>query len=236
MRSCFHGTQGIEDQIALAVSIQMKIPELVPLLPEGSSSKCLYDKMTKKTQEPFNKVVIDDSGKLFSVGSVNKVLLSTVEQAILETLVGSVMEVFKILRVQVGSKLIHCNEYKCMSKRNNYTIEFEDPLRKKICYGQVKYYLKCFASCPNPSFCVQGCACQLPKYVAMVEELKGNSSLVFAKDSITNCTVPRIIPVSVADCNLKPVFLIDITKVCIFLHCGSDDAFVGLFPNTIEKD
>ena len=214
----------------------MKIPELVALLPKGSSSKCLYDKMTKKIQEPFNKLLIDDDGQLFSVGSVNKVLLSTVELAILETLVGTVLDVFKFQRVQVGSKLIHCKEYKCMIKRNNYTIEFEDPLTRKICYGQVKYYLKCYTSCPNPSFCVEGCACRLPKYVAMVEELKQHSLSMFSEDAMINCTVPHIIPVSVADCKLKPIFLTDITKLCIFLHCGNDAAFVGLFPNTIEKD
>ena len=236
LRSCFHGTQGVEEQIALAVCIQMKIPELVPLLPVGSSSKCLYEKMTKKIQEPFNKLCIDVSGEVFSVGTVNKVLLSTVEQAIVETHVGSVSQVFKFRRVQLGGKLIHCKDYKCMSKRNNYTVEFQDQKTKKILYGQVEYYLKCVLSCPNPSYCVKGCACQQPKYIAMVKELGVLSSMVISKDCITNCRVPHIIPVTVTGSNLKVISLNDITKLCIFLHCGSDTSFIGLFPNTIEKD
>lgn len=157
LRSCFHGTQSVEYQIALAVCIQMKIPELVPLLPQGSSSKHLYDKMTRKNQEPFNKLCIDDSGKMFSVGTVNEVSLSTVDQAILETLVGSsISQVFKFHRVQLGDKLIHCKEYRCMSRRNNYTVEFLDPKTKKISYGQVEYYLKCVVDCPNPSYLCSG--------------------------------------------------------------------------------
>lgn len=236
LRSCFHGTQGVEHQIALAVSIQMKIPELVPLLPQGSSSKHLYDKMTRKNQEPFNKICIDDGGKMFSVGTVNNVLLSTIDQAILETLVGSISQVFKFHRVQLGGKLIHCKEYRCMSRRNNYTVEFHDPKTKKISYGQVEYYLKCVVDCPNPSYCVQGCTCQLPKYVAMVKEFQELSTMVISKDDITHCTVPHIIPVAVTDSNLKAIYLNDITKLCIFLHCGGDTFFVGIFPNTIEKD
>lgn len=39
LRSLFHGTQSTEEQIVLAISIQQKIPELVPLLQEGSLSK-----------------------------------------------------------------------------------------------------------------------------------------------------------------------------------------------------
>lgn len=59
---------------------------------------------------------------------------------------------------------------------------------------------------------------------------------MISKDDITNCTVPHIIPVTVTDSNLKVIYLNDITKLCIFLHCGSDTTFVGIFPNTIEKD
>lgn len=129
--------------------------------------------MTRKNQEPFNKLYIDDSGKMFSVGTVNDVSLLTVDQAILETLVGSsISQVFKFHRVQLGDKLIHCKEYRCMSRRNNYTVEFLDLKTKKISYGQVEYYLKCVVDCPNPLYCVQGCACQLPKYVAMVQNIQ----------------------------------------------------------------
>lgn len=173
---------------------------------------------------------------MFSVGTVNNVLLSTIDQAILETLVGSISQVFKFHRVQLGGKLIHCKEYRCMSRRNNYTVEFHDPKTKKISYGQVEYYLKCVVDCPNPSYCVQGCTCQLPKYVAMVKEFQELSAMVISKDDITNCTVPHIIPVAVTDSSLKAIYLNDITKLCIFLHCGGDTFFVGIFPNTIEKD
>lgn len=122
-----------------------------------------------------------------------------------------------------------------MSRRNNYTVEFHDPKTKKISYGQVEYYLKCVVDCPNPCYCVQGCASQLPKYVAMVKEFQ-LSTVVISKDDITNCKVPHIIPVTDTHTNLKAIYLNDITKLCIFLHCGGDTFFVGIFPNTIEKD
>lgn len=117
--------------------------------------------MTRKNQEPSNKLCIDDSGKVFSVGTVNNFFLSTVDQAILETLVGSISQVFKFHRVQLGDKLIHCKEYRRTSRRNNYTVEFHDPKTKKISCGQVEYYLKCVVDCPNSSYCVQGCPSML---------------------------------------------------------------------------
>ena len=70
----------------------------------------------------------------------------------------------------------------------------------------------------------------------MVKEFQELSAMVISKDDITNCTVSHIIPVTVTDSNLKAIYLNDITKLCIFLHCGGDTFFVGIFPNTIEKD
>ena len=89
-----------------------------------------------------------------------------------------------------------------MSRRNNYTLEFHDPKTKKI--SQI---LRCVLDCPNPSYCVQGCACQLPKYAAMVKEFQELSAMVISKDDITNCKVPHIIPVTVSDSNLKAIYL-----------------------------
>ena len=131
-------------------------------------------------------------------------VLSTVDQAILEKLVGSISQVFKFHRVQLGDKLIHCKEYRCMSRRNNYTVE---------CHVE---YLKCVVDCPNASYCVQGCACQLPKYVMMVKEFQELLGMVISKDDITNCTVPHIVPVTVTDSNLKAIYLNDITKVIVY--------------------
>lgn len=67
-------------------------------------------------------------------------------------------------------------------------------------------------------------------------EFQELSAMVISKDDVTNCTVPHIVPVNVTDSNPKAIYLNDITKLCIFLHCSGDTYFVGSFPNTIEKD
>ena len=47
LKRLFHGIQKVELQIAFSVCIQQKIPELIPLLPCGSSSKEFYEDMTR---------------------------------------------------------------------------------------------------------------------------------------------------------------------------------------------
>lgn len=60
--------------------------------------------------------------------------------------------------------------------------------------------------------------------------------MVIFKDDIINCIVFYIILVVVIDFSLKVIYLNDIIKLCIFLYCGGDIFFVGIFLNIIEKD
>ncbi|CAH3171347.1 unnamed protein product [Porites lobata] len=48
LRSLFHGTQSVEEQIVTAVSVQQRIPELVPLLESGSMAQELYEHLSRK--------------------------------------------------------------------------------------------------------------------------------------------------------------------------------------------
>ena len=45
----------IEEQIVLAISVQQKIPELVPLLENGSSSQEFYERLSRKRNLVYKK-------------------------------------------------------------------------------------------------------------------------------------------------------------------------------------
>ena len=48
LRGLFHGTQRIEEQIVLAISVQQKISELVSLLENGSIPQEFYEHLSRK--------------------------------------------------------------------------------------------------------------------------------------------------------------------------------------------
>ena len=83
LRSLFHGTQSIEEQIVLAISVQQKNPELVPLLENGSSSQEFYERLSKKQHLVYKKEKLSDNSKYSIVGSLrNYFLLPLKEQCL----------------------------------------------------------------------------------------------------------------------------------------------------------
>ncbi|CAH3158193.1 unnamed protein product [Porites lobata] len=77
LRSLFHGTQSVEEQIVTAVSVQQRIPELVPLL--ESNSNCSI------------------------VGNLQNYVFTAVERAVVESLIGPVQEVYQFFRLLIES-------------------------------------------------------------------------------------------------------------------------------------
>ena len=73
LRSLFHGTQSIEEQIVLAISVQQKIPELVPLLENGSSCQEFYERLSRKRHLVYKKEKLSDDSK-YSIGGIYKII------------------------------------------------------------------------------------------------------------------------------------------------------------------
>ena len=196
LRSLFHGTQHVEEQIVLAISVQQKIPELVPLLENGSSSQEFYEQLSRKRNLVYRKEKLSDDSKCSMVGNLRNYVLAATERAVLESLVGPIKQVRQFQRCLVGEHLIHSKSYKSMTRRNNFTVEFmsgsENPT---LCYGHVLFYAKIYLQCPNPSFCGNACKCKRAVCYALINVLKPNKNLVIADDAFTGATIPHLVPV-----------------------------------------
>ena len=70
LRSLFHGTQHIEEQIVLAISVQQNIPELVPLLENGSSSQEFDEQLSGKRNLVYKKKKLSDDSRYSMVGNL----------------------------------------------------------------------------------------------------------------------------------------------------------------------
>ena len=240
LRSLFHGTQHVEEQIVLAIGVQQKIPELVPLLENGSSSQEFYEQLSRKRNLVYRKEKLSDDSKCSMVGNLRNYVLAATERAVLESLVGPIKQVRQFQRCLVGEHLIHSKSYKSMTRRNNFTVEFmsgsENPT---LCYGHVLFYVKIYLQCPNPSFCGNACKCKRAVCYALINVLKPNKNLVIADDAFTGATIPHLVPVvsSTSDSCLAAIPVENIVRLCFYIDCGLDCiSFVGIFPNQIEKD
>jgi len=231
LRNMFHGTQSVEEQLVRAVSIQQKIPSLIPLLTEGSLAKELYDKMDNNTQPHVQKESIGNG--LFKIGSSKASELSHQAKFAVEALIGPVKSnVCTFQRVMFHG---NCKSYTLMSKRNNYTVQYSsNTILKSPKYGHIQYYVRCYATCPNPTSCSDSCVCKVPHHLAMVYPLTEFKDIDLAKDMHTKAELSHLIPV-VKDATLTAINISQITKLCVYMEC-EDLAFIGLFPNQCEKD
>ncbi|XP_044167373.1 uncharacterized protein LOC122951430 [Acropora millepora] len=238
LRSLFHGTQSIEEQIVLAISVQQKIPELVPLLENGSSSQEFYAHLSRKRHHVYKKEKLSDDSNYSIVGNLQNYLLTATERAVVETLVGPVEQVYRFQRLLVGEQLIHSKSYKSMTRRNNYTVEFKPSSgNPSPCYGHILFYIKINLQCPNPSVCNDKCKCKKTLYYTLINVLKPNKNLVIANDVYTGATVPHLVPVIRGDNCITAIPVEDIVQLCFYVDCGYDStSFVGIFPNQYEKD
>lgn len=121
LRSLFHGTQSVEEQIVTAVSVQQKIPELVPLLESGSMSQELYEHLSGKRPLASKKEKLPGTSNCSIVGNSQNCLFTAVERAVVESLTGPVREAYQFFRLLVGEQLIHSKSYKSMTRGKKYT-------------------------------------------------------------------------------------------------------------------
>ncbi|KAK2558802.1 hypothetical protein P5673_019017 [Acropora cervicornis] len=132
LRSLFHGIQSIEEQIVLAISVQQKIPELVPLLENGSSLQEFYAHLSRKRHHVYKKEKLSDDSNYSIVGNLQNYLLAATERTVVESLVGPIEQVYRFQRLLVEEQLIHSKSYKSTTRRNNYTVEFKPGSGKSI--------------------------------------------------------------------------------------------------------
>lgn len=241
LRRLFHGTQSVEDQIVLAVCIQQKLPELTPILTDGTLAKDLFVKLDNQHKQACNinnKEAIG-SGMFFLGCFKNGDLLSVKEKSVIQSLVGRISTAQIYHRIMINNRVIHCHGYSRMTKRNNYTIEYHQGLpTNSVAYGQITKFVKCKSTCPNPNFCDNTCVCKMVHCLALVNHFDKDVSVVMENDQHTGAKLNHLVPVLKNKEILKAIDIHQTTRLCIYIDCKNNDntAFIGLFPNDVEKD
>ena len=116
----FHGTQKVDIQITHAVCIHQKIPELIPLLPEGSPARTLYKHLAEGRALPNCRERIDD--KVHAIGSIQKFDLTEQAKAVVQDLLGPILSAQKFKRLWKHGTMFHSIDYLPSTKRNSYTV------------------------------------------------------------------------------------------------------------------
>jgi hypothetical protein len=216
LRKLFNGTQNVHMQILHSVSVQQKIPELIPLLPLGSEEHAFYMNLTKRQSKGTRLQIADQT---YALGSLKRCSVPTEVQDVIEAMYGPVSEFQQFLRIMVGRSVIHSKQYLPETKRNSYTVQYMQDA--SVRFGHVKYYLQC--------------ACATTEvYLAAIDTLDVKSDVVLSHDPTAK--LRHICPV-VSTTKQSFVPVTDILELCVFLSF-KDHGFncVTVFPNRIERD
>lgn len=122
LRKLFHGTQNVDIQITHAVCIHQKIPELIPLLPEGSAAKSFYKHLVEGRPLPSCREEI--ALKVYAIGGLVKLDLSGQTDALVQEFLGPIRTAQKFKELWKHGTMYQCIEYQSTTKRNSYTVEF----------------------------------------------------------------------------------------------------------------
>lgn len=228
----FHGTQNVDIQITHSVCIHQKIPELTPLLPPGSAAKSFYKHLVEGRSLPRCREQIDE--KVYAIGSFERLHLSEQITTLLQGLLGPVFDVKKFKRLWKHGTMFQCVEYQASTKRNSYTVEFNN--NGQMQFGEIQFFLKCsqssehYASSQSISnYCVTN------YYIAILQLLEHNHKIVLSKDKFTNATADHIVPVVRKERAFVAASVMDIASMCVSVNI-SNSRFVCKLPNRFEKD
>ena len=232
LRKLFHGTQKVELQIAFSVCIQQKIPELIPLLPLGSSSKLFYENMTQGRYMLKCKRE-EISSKLFALGVMSPIVLNATLTSFIESKIGCVSSVFIFKRIQMDRYIIHSKAYLNIVRRSSCTVFVTG-----AGFVQVKFFVKLYVKCPNVLFCSNACTCKVPHYYGVADCcLKPATDITMSSDKFTDCKADHIVPVRREECSNVVFPVISVKALCVLVDCSHTQCmFVCKLPNRYEKD
>ena len=232
LRKLFHGTQSIERQITLAVSINQKLPQMDTCLTYGTGAYDFYSKLAHKGRGESTQrqtLLLDN---IRCVGAMTSFTMHGEDKTAVEKQVGQLRDVQKFKRISIGEQVLHSVDYKSVLKRNSSTV-----LTKDGNIYQIKYYVKVYPRCPNAIFCMESsqCVCRIPHYFA-VSHLLEKAQIKLSSDTITHATVGHIVPVNRNKVTVA-VPLTTISSACVFIsYGGSNVDFVCQVPNQIERE
>lgn len=230
----FHGTQNVDIQITHAVCIHQKIPELIPLIPEGSAAKSFYKHLVEGRPLPSCREEIAD--KVYAIGSLTRLDLNEQTNSVVLDLLGPILTAHKFKRLWKHGTMYQCIDYQSTTKRNSYTVEFSR--NGHFEFGEVQYFLKCSQPCEHSAYCEISCDCNRNQYIAILQLLECNHNIHISKDKFTNAMVDHIVPVAKKKGAYVAASVVDIMSMCVSVRIsdGADVNFVCKLPNRFEKD
>ena len=232
LRKMFHGTQKIELQIAFSVCVQQKIPELIPFLPTGSTSKEFFEHMTgsssslKCQREKISK-------RSYALGALSPAHLSKPITDAIENILGAnITQAFSFKRIQIERYVIHSKSYVNVSHRNSCTIYVDN-----VGLVEVRVFVKVFVRCPNPLKCTKKCCCKLPHYFGISDCIfETVANIAISTERFTYCNPQHVLPVRRKQHSTTfPITAVN--ELCVLVDCGHKDCmFICKLPNQWEKD
>ena len=237
LRKLFHGTQNVEFQITFAVCFQQKIPELISLLPFGSSQLEYYNNLASVRPQLLNPKREKITDQTYAVGAQTLVSFIGEQKRAVEAMLGKVARVYAFKRLVYNGTMVHSQQYKVVTRRNSYTVSFHGSVDSDVRYGWVLSFLKCFITCKNPVFCNTGCLCKAPKFIAVIHQFEKAEDVKLSADKYTNAETSHILPFCKNGGTVIAVQIENLISLCLTVDCGLlDTFFVCKFPNVFEKD
>ncbi|XP_070174358.1 uncharacterized protein [Littorina saxatilis] len=233
LRSLFHGTQKIEVQVSLAVRIHQTLPTLANLLQCGTCEHKFFHNLAGRALSSPKEYFSRSCGVLGTLFKCNTDTLDKPVKQFIRSVFGTVDSVWMFQRAMVNGKVIHSVQYSCVTRRNSFTVRVNHCDFK---FGQIQYYLKMFATCPNALQCSHMCLCKKAKFIAVVRPCVELKDVLLSLDCVTGAKVPHLVPVSLQDLSkVQLVNIVEIVELCIFTQ-GEQCSFVTQRPNGYEKE
>ncbi|CAC5386290.1 unnamed protein product [Mytilus coruscus] len=132
MRQFFHSSQHPDSQVARAVHIVQKLPEMVKIMNPESAAAILQRKMTKKYVQRGISVV----GKAEEANLADHENVFPLVKLAKPSFTGITL---KYKRALLQGEMIHSKIYQKVSQRNSFTVEYQNLTDKE--YGEILFFL-----------------------------------------------------------------------------------------------
>lgn len=217
----FNGTQHIDKQIAHAIAVIQKIPELMMAMEKNTPARELYNRMKRKNWKHKGSLI--EAG-VYLVGATQLVndLTDAFNCAINDKIYGKIGKVISFKRAKIMGDVFHSQSYTRVRLRNSYTVSFEED--NSVLYGFIEIFCQVCTKC----HCEGTCSCT-PFHFAMIRHLpvtENHQGVSYLK-KINHTHKEKIIAVP----------LNKIRRKCVFVDViDSDLKLVCILPNILEKD
>ncbi len=212
LRDMFCGTRSVHNQVLDAVNIQNQLPILAKRLTPGSEVSILYSDMT--THHKIKSELTKIAPRAYSIGTSTECTIREPLKTRLESQYGRGLSIQKFHRIRLGKAVVHSTAYReyYSKQRNNSTVRYLGENGDGLA-GQVKCFLK-----------VTGRG-SVANYVAIIKPLVNTNERLggYLCGAKFGNQLDAIVEVK------------DLWDQMLYLDSG-DDAYVALFPNTVERE